>query len=136
MAESGPLARDQRDLSRKKSWLASLRVFICYEELSARKEVCGPSIFSSIFVLYLLVQRTQSCLHPYIDFAGIWQEYNASGEGSSQLVLLKPRKPQWSDSAQAWTLNFKGRVKLASKKNFMLVDKSDESEGVLMLFGR
>ena len=67
---------------------------------------------------------------------GIWQEYNASGESSSQLVLMKTRKPQWSDSAQAWTLNFKGRVKLASKKNFMLVDKSDETEAVLMLFGR
>ena len=67
---------------------------------------------------------------------GIWKEYNASGEASPHLVLLKTRKPQWSDSAQAWTLNFKGRVKLASKKNFMLVDQTDETEAVLMLFGR
>lgn len=29
-------------------------------------------------------------------------------------------KPSWNEQLNAWTLNFNGRVKIASKKNFLI----------------
>ena len=48
---------------------------------------------------------------------------------------LKTRKPIWSDDLEAWTMDFHGRVKLASKKNFLLVSENAPTD-VLMLFGK
>jgi tubby-related protein 1 len=44
----------------------------------------------------------------------------AAGSAASSCTL-RTKKPKWSDDLQAWTMDFKGRVKLASKKNFQLV---------------
>eukprot|EP00937_MAST-01D_sp_MAST-1D-sp2_P006740 g6740.t1 len=49
--------------------------------------------------------------------------------------LLHTRQPRWNAELDAWTMDFKGRVKLASKKNFQLIN-SDEPDKVLMLFGK
>ena len=46
----------------------------------------------------------------------------------AQLLMLDTKKPEWSDKLQAWTLNFSGRVKAASKRNFMLVIQQDNAE--------
>jgi tubby and related proteins len=48
---------------------------------------------------------------------------------------LETRKPIWSDDLEAWTMDFHGRVKLASKKNFLLVSENAPDE-VIMLFGK
>lgn len=37
------------------------------------------------------------------------------------LIVFETKKPTWNETLGAWTLNFQGRVKMASKKNFMLV---------------
>lgn len=37
------------------------------------------------------------------------------------LLVFETKKPAWNETLGAWTLNFQGRVKMASKKNFMLV---------------
>lgn len=37
------------------------------------------------------------------------------------LLVFETKKPSWSETLGAWTLNFHGRVKMASKKNFLLV---------------
>lgn len=37
------------------------------------------------------------------------------------LLTFETKKPAWNDDLCAWTLNFQGRVKVASKKNFLLV---------------
>lgn len=37
------------------------------------------------------------------------------------LLTFETKKPSWNEELGAWTLNFKGRVKVASKKNFLLV---------------
>jgi tubby and related proteins len=54
--------------------------------------------------------------------------------------ILKTRKPIWSDDVEAWTMDFHGRVKLASKKNFQLIDVGKgggtSDEETLMLFGK
>ena len=53
-----------------------------------------------------------------------------------RVIILKTRKPIWSDEADAWTMDFNGRVKLASKKNFQLVDINNDKEKTLMNFGK
>ena len=52
-----------------------------------------------------------------------------------KLTILETKKPRWNAELDAWTMDFKGRVKLASKKNFQLTHKSDPDK-VLMLFGK
>ena len=49
--------------------------------------------------------------------------------------MLNTKKPKWNPKMEAWTMDFKGRAKLASKKNFILIDE-DIEDRVLMLFGK
>ena len=56
-------------------------------------------------------------------------------ESGPDFSRLQTRKPIWSDDLEAWTMDFHGRVKLASKKNFLLVSETAPTE-VLMLFGK
>ena len=44
------------------------------------------------------------------------------GAGSTTLVN---KAPHWNEQLRCWCLNFKGRVKLASVKNFQLVCEND-----------
>ena len=37
-----------------------------------------------------------------------------------ELMTFQTKQPVWNEELQAWTLNFDGRVKMASKKNFLL----------------
>ena len=46
-------------------------------------------------------------------------------EDHQDLLIMNTKKPSWNKRLSAWTLNFSGRVKRASKKNFLLVAKSD-----------
>ena len=63
------------------------------------------------------------------------------------IMKLRTKKPVWNADLDAWTMDFHGRVKLASKKNFQLVDypisgssnarsKTCASDPPLMLFGK
>ena len=77
---------------------------------------------------------------------------------------METRKPKWNDKLDAWTMDFKGRfepqlplplpppqlrnglnprttillgrVKLPSKKNFILVDHNEDEERSLLMFGK
>ena len=49
---------------------------------------------------------------------------------SSTINILHTKQPRWNAELDAWTMDFKGRVKLASKKNFQLIN-SDERECAL-----
>jgi hypothetical protein len=51
-------------------------------------------------------------------------------------VILKNKAPHWNDDLRCWCLNFRGRVKLASVKNFQLVVADDSAEKITMQFGR
>ena len=61
-----------------------------------------------------------------------------------ELLFFDTKKPSWNEKLQAWTLNFNGRVKIASKKNFLMVpqynnDAMDEefgSDTVCLRFGK
>ncbi|XP_059637621.1 tubby-like F-box protein 5 isoform X2 [Cornus florida] len=59
-------------------------------------------------------------------------------------VILKNKAPRWHEQLQCWCLNFKGRVTVASVKNFQLVAAADpwqdvsaaEQDKVLLQFGK
>ena len=43
------------------------------------------------------------------------------------MTVFKTKKPVWNDELRAWTLNFNGRAKRPSKKNFLLVLAEQQS---------
>ncbi|EFN55415.1 hypothetical protein CHLNCDRAFT_58003 [Chlorella variabilis] len=53
-----------------------------------------------------------------------------------QPVVLQNKAPHWNEGLRCWCLNFRGRVKLASVKNFQLVRGDDPGERVVMQFGK
>eukprot|EP01061_Rhynchopus_euleeides_P020139 TRINITY_DN32890_c0_g1_i2.p1 TRINITY_DN32890_c0_g1~~TRINITY_DN32890_c0_g1_i2.p1 ORF type:complete len:418 (+),score=141.27 TRINITY_DN32890_c0_g1_i2:53-1255(+) len=57
-----------------------------------------------------------------------------NGERLEDMLLLENKKPQWDEALRAYVLNFKGRVTVASVKNFQLVERGTEK--VLLQFGK
>lgn len=61
-----------------------------------------------------------------------------------EALVLKNKAPRWHEHLQCWCLNFKGRVTVASVKNFQLVAAIDpslnipaaEKEKVTLQFGK
>ncbi|KAL3591999.1 hypothetical protein D5086_010639 [Populus alba] len=51
-------------------------------------------------------------------------------EGSEELLVLKNKAPRWHEQLQCWCLNFRGRVTVASVKNFQLVATAEPSHNV------
>ncbi|KAJ7565900.1 hypothetical protein O6H91_02G079800 [Diphasiastrum complanatum] len=57
-------------------------------------------------------------------------------------LILKNKAPRWHEQLQCWCLNFRGRVTVASVKNFQLVAAADpstlqvEHDKVLLQFGK
>jgi hypothetical protein len=49
---------------------------------------------------------------------------------------LRNKAPHWNEALRCWCLNFRGRVKLASVKNFQLVHAGDPAARVVLQFGR
>ena len=47
-------------------------------------------------------------------------------------VELRNKPPHWNESLRCWCLNFRGRVKLASVKNFQLIASTDPSKTIVM----
>eukprot|EP01018_Ginkgo_biloba_P022267 Gb_38151 [translate_table: standard] len=45
-------------------------------------------------------------------------------------LVLKNKAPRWHEQLQCWCLNFRGRVTVASVKNFQLVAAADTNESV------
>lgn len=67
-----------------------------------------------------------------------------SAPPSQEPLTLKNKAPRWHEQLQCWCLNFKGRVTVASVKNFQLVAAVDpshnipaaEQEKVILQFGK
>ncbi|XP_019436911.1 PREDICTED: tubby-like F-box protein 5 isoform X2 [Lupinus angustifolius] len=53
-----------------------------------------------------------------------------STHSARQPLILKNKAPRWHEQLQCWCLNFKGRVTVASVKNFQLVAVAEPSENV------
>ncbi|KAJ8762228.1 hypothetical protein K2173_007384 [Erythroxylum novogranatense] len=64
--------------------------------------------------------------------------------GRRDPLILKNKAPRWHEQLQCWCLNFKGRVTVASVKNFQLVASvepsqnvsAEEQEKVILQFGK
>lgn len=81
---------------------------------------------------------------PLMDFCS----GNLEGESVvKEPLLLKNKSPRWHEQLQCWCLNFKGRVTVASVKNFQLVAAAaeagknmnipeEEQERVILQFGK
>ena len=52
--------------------------------------------------------------------------------GGLQGVELRNKPPHWNESLRCWCLNFRGRVKLASVKNFQLIASTDPTKTIVM----
>jgi len=63
-------------------------------------------------------------------------EKHKINERDRELFMMKNKSPKWNEAANAYVLNFNGRVTQPSVKNFQLVDYEDEEEVVVMQFGR
>ena len=65
-------------------------------------------------------------------------------QGPVEPLVLKNKSPRWHEQLQCWCLNFKGRVTVASVKNFQLVAAVEpshnvsaaEQEKVILQFGK
>ncbi|CAH2035849.1 unnamed protein product [Thlaspi arvense] len=91
-------------------------------------------------------QQQQKKRKPLMDFC------SGSSEGESVVkeepLVLKNKSPRWHEQLQCWCLNFKGRVTVASVKNFQLVAAAgeagknmniipeEEQERVILQFGK
>ena len=56
----------------------------------------------------------------------------SSSFSSPNGVELRNKAPHWNDTLRCWCLNFRGRVKLASVKNFQLIKADDPSKTIVM----
>lgn len=67
-----------------------------------------------------------------------------SVQGAREPLVLKNKAPRWHEQLQCWCLNFRGRVTVASVKNFQLVAAVEpshnvsqaEQEKVILQFGK
>ncbi|KAI5392931.1 tubby-like F-box protein 5 [Lathyrus oleraceus] len=65
-------------------------------------------------------------------------------DSAREPLILKNKAPRWHEQLQCWCLNFKGRVTVASVKNFQLVAAAEpchnvsaaEQEKVILQFGK
>ncbi|RWW39190.1 hypothetical protein BHE74_00055502 [Ensete ventricosum] len=82
---------------------------------------------------------------PVIGFSSTsLNESNAPVQINGEPLTLKNKAPRWHEQLQCWCLNFRGRVTVASVKNFQLVAAADpschispaEQEKVILQFGK
>ncbi|CAL4939373.1 unnamed protein product [Urochloa decumbens] len=65
-----------------------------------------------------------------------------SSTQKEERLVLKNKSPRWHEQLQCWCLNFRGRVTVASVKNFQLVASDDNGSGnqendkVILQFGK
>lgn len=64
-------------------------------------------------------------------FSSLLQTKSKEPTGSTtEPLMLKNKTPRWHEQLQCWCLNFRGRVTVASVKNFQLVAAVDPSQNV------
>merc|ERR1712094_103731 len=77
--------------------------------------------------------------HGYRFEEGDGESARASIEGPPQeedrQTILENKLPRWHELLQCWCLDFGGRVKCASVKNFQLVSRDDPEE-IILQFGK
>eukprot|EP00939_MAST-03C_sp_MAST-3C-sp1_P002936 g2936.t1 len=114
------------------------------------RETCGDFVRREICTVVYernvlgRVPNTMRILHPRVDakiLPGASVRATFLDKVSRRFVHeCKTRKPIWSEGMEAWTMDFRGRVKIASKKNMQIVcdDCATDEFGprVILLFGK
>lgn len=81
---------------------------------------------------------------PLSDISGYDLDFPSKVESKGAPLVLKNKSPRWHEQLQCWCLNFRGRVTVASVKNFQLVAAIEpnqavpqsEQDKVLVQFGK
>lgn len=47
------------------------------------------------------------------------------------LTFIRTKLPEWNQKLKCWTIDSKGRMKLASKRNFQIMSHSDPKKDVI-----
>ncbi|KAK9284548.1 hypothetical protein L1049_023723 [Liquidambar formosana] len=104
-----------------------------------------PTSFSQSFDEHFSPSPCLKRKDSVIDFSSTsLVEPPVSVQGSREPLVLKNKSPRWHEQLQCWCLNFKGRVTVASVKNFQLVAAVEsshnvsaaEQEKVILQFGK
>ena len=84
--------------------------------------------------------RRMTAVVPAVDASGKRSQWKPDGSEDSEvlitaykgqeraedMMILENKKPAWDEALRAYVLNFKGRVTVASVKNFQLVERGTE----------
>lgn len=62
-------------------------------------------------------------------FSDIVGPLNEEDEGKERPLVLRNKAPRWHEQLQCWCLNFRGRVTVASVKNFQLIAATQPPAG-------
>ncbi|RLN28951.1 tubby-like F-box protein 8 [Panicum miliaceum] len=62
----------------------------------------------------------------FSDIAGGAIVGNEEGQNKERQLVLRNKAPRWHEQLQCWCLNFRGRVTIASVKNFQLIAASSQ----------
>jgi hypothetical protein len=65
----------------------------------------------------------------FSDIVGSTREEEENGEGKEMPLVLRNKAPRWHEQLQCWCLNFRGRVTVASVKNFQLIAANQPAAG-------
>lgn len=66
----------------------------------------------------------------FSDISGaILADDNSNGENKEPPLVLRNKAPRWHEQLQCWCLNFRGRVTVASVKNFQLIAANQPAAG-------
>ncbi|KAL8515155.1 hypothetical protein ACS0TY_014024 [Phlomoides rotata] len=86
--------------------------------------------FRSISFSKSIASSTEFSSARFSDMLGPHDE-DADGGGKDRPLVLKNKPPRWHEQLQCWCLNFRGRVTVASVKNFQLIAGTHPGAGVL-----
>lgn len=104
-----------------------------------------PTSFPHSFDEQLSPLPSSKGKEPVIEFSSLsLMDPPVSVQSSGEPLILNNKAPRWHEQLQCWCLNFKGRVTVASVKNFQLVAAVDpshnvsaaEQEKVILQFGK
>lgn len=101
-------------------------------ELLRQSETLKHTSVIETFWSFSCKLTVQKHVDPSTEPTGTRMPYRCCGSddtSSNDLRVLESKKPAWNSQAFAWTLAFDGRVKKASKKNLLMVEKDTEELG-------
>lgn len=82
--------------------------------------------FRSISFSKSIDNSTEFSSSRFSDIAGARDEED---EGKDRPLILRNKAPRWHEQLQCWCLNFRGRVTVASVKNFQLIAATQPAAG-------